>query len=116
MEQRQQRGLAELEALQLAYELSAPEPDRAAALLSLITMHFPSVEIGEQVSWWKEIEGELYLVLNLGRTTFSRHGDDLHVAEPVEGGRLVCRAIRPDGSYDDTEADNPYSAEVAGLN
>ena len=27
------------------------------------------------------------------------HGDDLHVAEPVEGGKVVCRVIRPDGSY-----------------
>jgi hypothetical protein len=43
------------------------------------------------------------------------HCDDLHVAEPVDRGRVVCRVIRPDGSYSDIEAEDPYSAEQAGL-
>src|SRR5512132_3332555 len=102
----EQRGLAELDALQLAYELHAPDPDRAAALLALVAMHFPGVDLSEQLSWWKEVEGELFLVLDLGRTTLSRCGDDLHVVEPVGGGKIVCRVIRPDGSYDDTEAED----------
>ncbi len=47
---------------------------------------------------------------------FSRDGDELHLAEPVTGGKVVCRVIHPDGSFTDTEAEDPYSAEQAKLN
>jgi hypothetical protein len=87
-----------------------------ADLLALIPMHFPTVDLSEHVTRWAQIDGGLYLVLGFGHTMFSRHGDDLHLAEPVTGGKVVCRVIRPDGTYSDTEAEDPYSAEQAKLN
>jgi hypothetical protein len=47
---------------------------------------------------------------------FARERDDLHLVEPDGDGKVVCRVIRPDGSYYDTEADDPYSVQVAAWN
>jgi hypothetical protein len=81
-------------------------------------MHFPTVAADrtENVTRWAQVDRELYLVVGFGHTMFRRDRDDLHAVEPVEGGRVVCRVVHPDGSYSDTEVADPFSAEQASLN
>ena len=70
-------------------------------LLARIAEYLPELDLGQHRTEWRvhPDDGSPVLWVDGGEMMFSAHGEDLHVAGPLEGFELVgCVVVKPDGS------------------
>ncbi len=88
------------------------EPDDRDAecekLLARIENHFPDLDLDQHPRMWTTVEGRPALII--GEVLFRLAGDDLHAVGPSGDGRIVCRIVHRDGTFEDEEQADPVAA------